>query len=136
MKYSFIVPVYNVAEYIEDSVHSILKQNYGDFEVILVDDGSTDGSGDLCRRYSQADSRVKCINKKNEGVTIARQTGVEAASGKYLIFVDGDDRVSENLLAEVDSVLSQQDFDITTFIMIQKALFRFRFLKAVMTPKP
>ncbi len=115
MKYSFIVPVYNVAEYIEDSVHSILKQNYGDFEVILVDDGSTDGSGDLCRRYSQADSRVKCINKKNEGVTIARQTGVEAASGKYLIFVDGDDRVSENLLAEVDSVLSQQDFDIICF---------------------
>ena len=115
MKYSFIVPVYNVAEYLEDCLQSILKQSCGDFEVILVDDGSTDSSHDVCDKYCQKDSRVKCVHKQNEGLTIARQTGVQAAEGKYLIFVDSDDRISENLLAEVEAVLLQQEVDLVCF---------------------
>lgn len=88
---SIIVPVYNVEEYLSECVDSVLNQTYSDIEVILVDDGSTDQSGNICDEYAEMDSRIKVIHKKNEGVSAARNTGIETASGERIIFVDSDD---------------------------------------------
>ena len=95
---SVIVPVYNVSDYIENCVISVLKQTYTDFELILVDDGSTDDSGMLCDKLAAMDSRIVVIHKKNSGVSDARNSGLDIAKGKYICFVDADDTVKENYL--------------------------------------
>lgn len=95
---SIIVPVYNVEEYLRECVDSVLNQTYSDIEVILVDDGSTDQSGNICDEYAGMDSRIKVIHKKNEGVSAARNTGIEVASGERIIFVDSDDCIHPQLL--------------------------------------
>lgn len=83
---SIIVPVYNVEEYLRECVDSVLNQTYSDIEVILVDDGSTDQSGNICDEYAEMDSRIKVIHKKNRGVSSARNTGIETASGERIHF--------------------------------------------------
>lgn len=88
---SVIVPVYNVKNYINRCVDSIIYQTYKNLEIILVDDGSTDGSGSLCDRYEQIDSRIKVIHKENGGLSDARNTGLDIAVGEYITFVDSDD---------------------------------------------
>jgi glycosyltransferase involved in cell wall biosynthesis len=88
---SIIVPVYNVREYLPRCVESLLGQSVEDFEVILVDDGSTDGSGAICDRYAAQDARVRCIHKENGGLSSARNAGLDAATGDWILFVDGDD---------------------------------------------
>lgn len=88
---SIVVPVYNVAPYLDKCVCSILKQTYTNIEVILVDDGSTDASASLCNRYAVEDDRVRIIRKANGGLVTARKTGFAAASGDYIMSVDGDD---------------------------------------------
>ena len=88
---SIIVPVYNVSEYLPRCVESLLGQSGGDFEVILVDDGSTDGSGAICDSYAARDARVRCIHKENGGLSSARNAGLDAAVGERVLFVDGDD---------------------------------------------
>ena len=95
---SIIVPVYNVEEYLRECVDSVLNQTYSDVEVILVDDGSTDQSGNICDEYAKMDSRIKVIHKKNGGVSSARNTGIETASGERIIFVDSDDCIHPRLL--------------------------------------
>ena len=80
-KISIIIPVYNGEVYLEDCVKSILGQNFRDFEILLVDDGSTDSTWDICRRLAAADNRIKPIHKQNGGVSSARNAGIEAASG-------------------------------------------------------
>ena len=90
-KLSIIVPVYNVADYLEDCLDSILAQTFSDFELILVDDGATDGSGFICDAYASADQRVKVIHKSNGGTASARNAGIEASKGQLIGFVDGDD---------------------------------------------
>lgn len=89
--FSIVIPVYNTVRELERCVSSITVQTFPDYEVILVDDGSTDGSGDLCDRLSQRDSRIKTIHKENGGCSEARNTGIRAATGRYLMFVDSDD---------------------------------------------
>lgn len=96
MKVSIVIPVYNVKNYLYQCVESITSQNYGDIEIILVDDGSNDGSETLCDRLSQNDPRIKCIHKKNGGAASARNVGVNEAIGQYLLFVDGDDFWRDN----------------------------------------
>lgn len=96
--FSIIIPIYNTASYIKRCVDSILQQEYRDFEVILVDDGSTDGSAEICDRLAQRDSRILVIHKQNEGVAAARRTGVLAAKGDYTLFVDSDDWISDDIL--------------------------------------
>ena len=88
---SVIVPVYNVAQYLSQCVSSILSQDYGDLEVILIDDGSTDPSGEICDQYAAKDSRVRVIHQKNGGAAAAKNAGLRLASGDYLAFADSDD---------------------------------------------
>ena len=88
---SIIVPVYQVEKYIRQCVDSILGQTFTDFELILVDDGSTDRSGEICDEYAGMDERVVVIHKENGGVSSARNAGIEAATGEYICFVDSDD---------------------------------------------
>lgn len=93
---SVIVPVYKVEKYLSECIESILNQTYVDFELILVDDGSPDRCGEICDEYAWKDSRVKVIHKENGGVSRARNTGIHAAQGKYIMFVDSDDYIERN----------------------------------------
>lgn len=98
---SVIIPVYNVEGYLEHCLDSILQQTFKDFEVIVVDDGSSDGTPDICDDYGKRDSRIKIIHKINEGVSIARNTGIEQAKGKYILFFDGDDFMEPYTMEEL-----------------------------------
>ena len=91
---SIVVPVYNVEQYLEECIDSLLAQTYGNIEVILVDDGSTDGSGTLCDRMSRKDSRVRVLHKENGGLSDARNCGLRETSGEWVSFIDSDDYVS------------------------------------------
>ena len=91
---SIVVPVYNVKQYLEKCIDSILNQTYNNFELILVDDGSKDGSEKICDRYLKKDKRVSVIHKKNGGLSSARNVAIEASKGKYITFIDSDDYVS------------------------------------------
>ncbi len=95
---SIIVPVYNSSKYLEKCFESIMIQTYNDFEVIVINDGSTDNSGNICDKYALLDTRFKVIHKKNEGVSIARNTGIEQSCGKYITFIDSDDWIDEDYL--------------------------------------
>ena len=112
---SIVIPVYNVEEYLRECVDSVLNQTYSDIEVILVDDGSTDQSGNICDEYAEMDSRIKVIHKKNGGVSAARNTGIDKAVGEYLLFVDSDDAIHSELVEAYMSNLSDRislcDFD-------------------------
>lgn len=97
---SVIIPVYNVEKYLKKCVDSVLKQDYINIEIILVDDGSTDSSGNICDEYSNKyPNKVKVIHKKNGGLSDARNYGIKKSSGKYLIFVDSDDWIEENTIS-------------------------------------
>lgn len=96
MLFSIIVPVYKVELYLKKCVQSLLNQTYRDVEIILVDDGSPDGCPAMCDEYAKADQRVKVIHKENGGLSDARNTGIEVATGDYIMFVDSDDFISLN----------------------------------------
>lgn len=100
-KISIIIPVYNSRKYLEQSIDSVLKQTYGNIELLLIDDESSDGSGEICDRYAGQDSRVRVIHQKNGGCTAASLTGLSAASGDYCMFVDSDDYVDADMLEEM-----------------------------------
>ena len=87
---SVIVPIYNVESFLGKCIKSIQEQTYSNIEIILVDDGSTDGSEVICDEFAQTDKRIKVIHKQNGGITSARKAGVNIAQGKYIGFVDGD----------------------------------------------
>lgn len=97
-KFSIIVPVYNVKQYVGNCISSILAQTYPHFELILVDDGSTDESGKICDRYATQDDRIKVIHQANGGVSRARNKGIEAATGQWICFIDSDDEVKPDWL--------------------------------------
>ena len=98
---SVIVPVYNVEKYLRRCVDSIINQTYRNLEIILVDDGSPDKSGEICDEYAKQDSRIKVIHKKNGGVSSARNAGITAASGEYIMFVDSDDYIDSGMLSDM-----------------------------------
>ena len=102
VKYSVIVPVYNCENYISRAIESIAGQTVSDLELILVDDGSPDGSGKICDQYASADHRIKVIHKKNGGVSSARNAGLDAAVGNYVVFLDSDDYVDDSYLEMFD----------------------------------
>lgn len=100
-KVSVIIPVYNSEKYLEQCIKSVVNQTYKNLEIILVDDGSTDGSAELCDRFSEEDSRVVVIHKSNGGVSSARNCGIARARGKFLVFVDADDYISSDMVEQL-----------------------------------
>ena len=108
---SVIVPVYNTEKYIHRCIDSVLSQTFPDFELLLIDDGSSDKSGEICDEYAKIDSRVRVFHKQNGGASSARNLGLEKAKGEWVTFVDSDDYVYENYLNNFD-VYENQDFDL------------------------
>ena len=113
-RFSVIVPVYNAGTKLETCIGSVRGQTFKDFELILIDDGSTDGSGNICDLNSADDARVKVIHQDNQGVSSARNAGIDAACGDIILFVDGDDSIEKDLLSEIDSKMNK-DADILFF---------------------
>ena len=107
IKYSFIVPVYNTSKYLDKCLKSLVNQTFNDFEIIIVNDGSTDNSKSIIYNYQKKYNNIKLINQKNQGLSSARNNGVKEASGKYLIFIDSDDYVECNLLKEIDKEINE-----------------------------
>lgn len=107
-KISIVIPVYKAEQYLEACVKSILAQNFPDFELLLVDDGSPDQSGELCDRLSSQDSRIKAFHKPNGGATSARKYGVEHAIGDYIMFSDADDEIPSNSLDNLVSYINNE----------------------------
>ena len=111
-KISVIVPIYNVAQYLEKCLKSIINQTYQNLEIILVDDGSTDDSADLCDIYAKKDKRIKVIHKKNGGLSDARNVGIDSATGEYLAFIDSDDWIDNTMFEEMEKKIEQENVDI------------------------
>lgn len=114
-KYSVIIPVYNAEKTLHRCVDSLLNQNYTDAELILVNDGSQDGSGAVCEQYSRENAQIQYLVKENAGVSSARNAGLDAATGIYVMFVDSDDYVAGNYFETIDEVLAETDCDLLQF---------------------
>ena len=100
-KVSIIVPVYNAERHLGACVDSILAQEHGDIQVILVDDGSTDASGAICDRYAEQDDRVVVVHRENGGIAAAQNSGLDVADGEFLTFCDNDDLMSPRLVGRL-----------------------------------
>lgn len=137
---SIIVPIYNVQEYLSKCIDSILLQTFSDLEIILVNDGSTDCSGDICDKYAEKDTRIRVLHKQNGGVSSARNAGLKLARGEYIGFVDPDDWIYKDMFMklynlskehnsdisvcgfcrEIDGVITEQQKDIENIIQMNK----------------
>ena len=113
-KVSIIIPIYNVEEYVKYTIRSVLSQDYKNIEIILVDDGSTDKSSQICDQYAEKDSRVHAYHKKNGGLSDARNYGVTKATGKYIAFIDGDDVISPDYISYLYKLIQKNRSDIST----------------------
>lgn len=113
--FSVIVPIYKVEKYLRQCIDSILSQEYDNYELILVDDGSPDNCPQICDEYASMDRKVKVIHKQNGGLVSARKAGCQVASGKYILNVDGDDWVKEGYFAALDRVIRQYNPDVICF---------------------
>lgn len=113
--FSIIVPIYKVEKYLEQCIKSILNQDFSDFELILVDDGSPDGCPEIADRYAEKDSRITVIHKRNEGLTLARISGLEIAKGNYIASVDGDDYMLPGALKCLYNHIAKTDADVYLF---------------------
>ena len=109
MYFSIIIPVYNVEKYLATSLDSVLAQNFGDFEVICVNDGATDNSAAILEHYEENDKRIKVITQSNAGLSAARNTGLRVASGEYILFLDSDDWIEPNTLQILSENLNGED---------------------------
>lgn len=107
-----IVPVYNVEKYIEKCLSSICGQTYHNLEIIVINDGSEDGSGDICEKYTKQDSRIKVIHQKNQGISVARNVGLERCKGRWITFVDSDDYIEAYMIEELLQLVSLNKSDI------------------------
>ena len=109
---SIIVPVYNVEEYLEQCLDSIQSQTYKNLEVILVNDGSTDGSKEICEKYCKRDTRFRLMNQTNQGQSVARNRGMQESRGEFLTFVDSDDVIKEDMLEQLMKQMTSENIDI------------------------
>ena len=112
-KISIIVPVYNLDKYIEDTVTTLTAQTYKNLEIILVDDGSTDNSQEICQRLAEKDNRIVVVHQKNSGVSSARNTGIKHATGEYMSFCDGDDALENDMYDFLYNNLVADNADIS-----------------------
>lgn len=134
IKFSVIIPVYNAELYLTDCIHSVLKQTYQNFEIILINDGSTDSSGEICENFAKREKRIKIIHQTNQGHTAARKKGIEQSTGDYCLFLDSDDYWDSNLLETINQKIHKYECDLLLFkykrvsndgdiIYIQKSIF-------------
>lgn len=112
---TIIVPVYNAKKYISKCLDSIINQTYSDLEIIVIDDGSKDGTTELVKGYVNRDKRISLIVKENEGVGIARNTGIESAKGEYITFVDADDWIDEDFIETLVAKIGDADVAVGRF---------------------
>lgn len=117
---SVIIPVYKVEKYIKQCVDSVLNQSFRDIEIILVDDGSPDDCGSICDSYAETDERVRVIHQKNMGLSAARNAGIEAAVGEYLMFVDSDDWVEQNFCKVPYELAEAHGADLVMFCSTER----------------
>lgn len=110
--FSLIIPVYNVDKYIEQLLISIVKQDFTSYEVVIINDGSTDASGNICDKFCEKHKNISVFHQENAGVSIARNKGIELAKGNYIWFVDGDDLIEKNALVSLDNLLKKYNYDL------------------------
>ena len=124
IKVSIVVPVYNASKYLEECLNSIINQTYSDIEIVLIDDGSTDNSGNICDAYEKNDNRIKVYHQKNSGVSSARNNGIKESRGEYVCFVDSDDVVHPDYIKKL---VENLDNDVLSICQIEnfygKAIF-------------
>ena len=113
--FSIILPIYNVEKYLDRCINSILNQSYQNFEIILVDDESPDSCPEKCDDWKNKNDKIKVIHKKNQGLGLARNTGLKIASGDYIIFIDSDDYITGNLLEPLNQEIEKNESDIIFF---------------------
>lgn len=113
-KISIIVPIYNVEKYLRDCIETIINQTYKNIEIILVNDGSTDSSLEICKEYAQINDKIKIVDKKNGGLSAARNTGLEHATGKYIMFIDSDDYLALNSCEVLYNAIKDTEFEFVT----------------------
>ena len=115
IRISMIVPVYNVEKNLGTCIESISNQDYANLEIILVDDGSTDSSGSICDEYAQKDNRIIVIHEKNSGVSGARNTGLRASSGEYILFSDSDDYIYDPMMIKkLSEIVKDKKYDLVS----------------------
>lgn len=117
-KISVIVPVYNVEDYLEECLDSILNQTFEDIEILCINDGSTDSSLDILEKYSRKDRRIRILSQKNQGPAKARNLGLDNATGDYIYFMDSDDILKECAFERIYGLASKKDLDLVVFKMI------------------
>lgn len=115
MKITIIVAIYNIEKYIEKCIQSLISQSYKNLEIILVDDGSSDNSAEICKKYETKDNRIQYLKKKNGGLSSARNFGIDNASGQYILFVDGDDYIRQDAIEILVAELSKNEYDILVY---------------------
>lgn len=126
MLISVITPVYNTAKYLNECIESILSQRMADFELLLIDDGSTDGSGAICDLYAEQDKRIRVFHTPNSGVSTARNFGLDRAQGEFVVFVDSDDRLSPDHLRQfADSHIGEDGIAFTNLFEERPASSRY-----------
>ena len=108
--FSIIVPSYNVEKYLGEAVESVKKQNFSDYEIILVDDGSTDNTGSLCDELANNNSKIRVIHQKNAGLSEARNSGMQIAKGRYFILLDADDKLSNDSMENLQKAIEDQNY--------------------------
>lgn len=118
--FSLVVPVYNVAGYLRRCIESILYQKFQDWEIILVDDGSNDSSGEICDEFAKVDDRIKVFHQTNQGVSVARNKGLDEAIGDWVWFIDSDDYIVKDALQILDDIIKVNPCDTVIFGMLEE----------------
>ncbi len=114
LKVSLIIPVYNTEKYLRQCLDSVISQTFKEFECICINDGSTDNSLPILQEYINKDIRFKLIDKKNEGVSVARNTGIQNATGKYIVFIDSDDWITKDYIEVLYNTIEKYDCDLVS----------------------
>lgn len=123
MLISFIIPVYNVEKYLNECVDSILSQDFKDYEIILVDDGSTDSSGRICDEYAKNHSNISTIHKENGGASDSRNVGLKKASGQYILFIDSDDYIESGSIKKIAEYVGRFSYPIDIMFLEASKVF-------------
>ena len=112
---SIVIPVYNVEDYLEQCLQSVINQTYKNLELIVINDGSTDSSGDIIERYVKKYNNIICVNQKNSGLSYSRNVGLDKSNGKYIYFLDSDDFLESETIAECVELAERENLDILQF---------------------